>query len=60
MPRALFWFRWGAAWTWITGILLGGLIYYHAKIVLFEDPTDPEQSVALAGHRAGHRWRSAS
>jgi uncharacterized membrane protein len=38
-PRALFWFRWGAAWTWITGILLGGLVYYHSKIV-FEDPMD--------------------
>ncbi len=39
MPRALFWFRWGAAWTWITGILLGGLIYYHGRQV-FEDPMD--------------------
>lgn len=39
MPRALFWFRWGAAWTWITGILLGGLVYYHSRIV-FEDPMD--------------------
>src|SRR3954453_7312097 len=38
MPRALYWFRWGAAWTWITGILLAGLIYYHGRIV-FEDPT---------------------
>lgn len=37
MPRALFWFRWGAAWTWITGILLAGLVYYHSRIV-FEDP----------------------
>ena len=37
MPRALYWFRWGAAWTWFTGILLGGLIYYHGRIV-FEDP----------------------
>ena len=36
LPRALFWFRWGAAWTWITGILLAGLIYYQAKEVLFE------------------------
>lgn len=35
-PRALFWFRWGAAWTWITGILLAGLVYYQAKTVLFE------------------------
>ena len=38
MPRALYWFRWGAFWTWITGILLGGLIYYHGKVV-FEDPS---------------------
>lgn len=37
MPRALFWFRWGAAWTWITGILLAGLIYYQTRTVLFED-----------------------
>ena len=22
MPRALYWFRWGAAWTWVTGVLL--------------------------------------
>jgi len=36
MPRALFWFRWGAAWTWITGILLAGLVYYQAAQVLFE------------------------
>jgi uncharacterized membrane protein len=40
MPRALFWFRWGAAWTWITGLLLGGLLYYHGRQA-FEDPTAP-------------------
>jgi len=28
MPRALYWFRWGAAYTWITGIFLAGLVYY--------------------------------
>lgn len=28
MPRALYWFRWGAAWTWITGILMLGTVYY--------------------------------
>lgn len=27
MPRALFFFRWGAAWTWITGVLLWALLY---------------------------------
>ena len=28
MPRALFWFRWGAAFTWITGVILLGMVYY--------------------------------
>lgn len=37
MPRALYWFRWGAAWTWLTGVVLMGLIYYHSKVV-FADP----------------------
>jgi uncharacterized membrane protein len=34
MPRALFWFRWGAAWTWITGVLLLMLVYYHGKLTI--------------------------
>src|SRR2546426_12112023 len=29
MPRALFWFRWGAAWTWVTGVLLLLLVFWH-------------------------------
>jgi uncharacterized membrane protein len=28
MPRALFWFRWGAAYTWITGVLLLAMLYW--------------------------------
>src|SRR6266571_173084 len=28
MPRALFWFRWGAAFTWILGVLLLGIVFY--------------------------------
>src|SRR5215468_2034118 len=32
-PRALYWFRWGAAWTWITGFLLILLVFYHGQIV---------------------------
>jgi uncharacterized membrane protein len=47
MPRALFWFRWGAAWTWITGILLAGLVYYHSRIV-FEDPSNGNPWLWLA------------
>lgn len=34
VPRALFWFRWGAAWTWITGVLLLSLVFYHSRAFL--------------------------
>jgi uncharacterized membrane protein len=34
LPRALFWFRWGAAWTWITGVLMLLLVFYHGEITL--------------------------
>jgi uncharacterized membrane protein len=36
MPRALFWFRWGAAFTWVTGILLLGMVYYMSTALLFD------------------------
>jgi uncharacterized membrane protein len=37
MPRALFWFRWGAAWTWVTGLLLLLLVFYHGGIMFDGD-----------------------
>jgi uncharacterized membrane protein len=37
MPRALFWFRWGAAWTWITGVLLLTIVFYHGGIMFDGD-----------------------
>jgi len=36
MPRALYWFRWGALYTWVTGILLLGLVYYMGGLFLDE------------------------
>lgn len=33
MPRALWWFRWGAAWTWATGVILLMITFYHGKMV---------------------------
>src|SRR5213594_1294794 len=33
MPRALYWFRWGAAWTWVTGVLLLLIVFYHGQVV---------------------------
>lgn len=43
MPEELVWFKWEAATTWISGIILLGLAY-HAGGLLVE----PEQSVGLA------------
>lgn len=37
LPRALYWFRWGAMWTWITGILLLGLVYYHGNAIFVDE-----------------------
>jgi uncharacterized membrane protein len=38
MPQALHWFRWEAALTWISGILLFALLYYHGGyLISFED-----------------------
>jgi uncharacterized membrane protein len=31
MPRALYWFRWGAFWTYLFGILMLLLVFYHGK-----------------------------
>ncbi|TAH34603.1 MAG: hypothetical protein EYC70_16865 [Planctomycetota bacterium] len=47
MPRALFWFRMGAATTWITGVLLFGLVYMMSpavmqSTVLLDDGTTKE------------------
>jgi uncharacterized membrane protein len=31
MPRALYWFRWGAAYTWVTGVLLLWVVYWSGN-----------------------------
>lgn len=36
MPRALYWFRWGAAWTWITGLVLLLYAFYYNSMLLDE------------------------
>lgn len=47
MPRTLYWFRWGAAWTWVTGILLAGLVYYMSPNLL-----PPESSLSVGAGTA--------
>jgi len=34
LPGKLHWFRWEAALTWLTGILLFVLVYYHGRILV--------------------------
>lgn len=34
MPRALFFFRWGAAYTWVFGVFLLFILYYHGAYFL--------------------------
>jgi uncharacterized membrane protein len=34
MPEKLHWFRWEAAITWLSGILLFALIYYHGQLMV--------------------------
>ena len=43
MPRALFWFRWGAAVTWLSGVTLAMVLYYSGRYgYLLETGTKPE------------------
>ena len=34
LPRTLFWFRWGAAYTWVTGMILLIYIFYYQKVAM--------------------------
>ena len=52
MPRALYWFRWGAAYTWIFGVLLLVLVFYHTPNLMegqVEIPAGGWAVVAIAG-----------
>ncbi len=37
MPRALYWFRWGAVYTWTSGILLAAFVYYSVDNLVKKD-----------------------
>ncbi len=56
MPRALFWFRWGAAFTWLTGVALMMIIYYSGPYLFSADnplagtkPSGSDWGAAFAG-----------
>jgi uncharacterized membrane protein len=48
LPRALYFFRWGAAYTWITGILLLLILYYHPfKSIMVQPEHAADAGMAL-------------
>ena len=38
MPRTLYFFRWGAAWTWLTGVVLLYVLYWHGSLSMGASP----------------------
>src|SRR5476651_903846 len=49
MPRAIYWFRWGAAYTFITGLLLFGLVYSMGGALVPQDVSAKVGAVAATG-----------
>src|SRR5438477_12594473 len=49
MPRALYGFGWGAAYTFITGILLLLLVYGHGGLMVEPDLTFRQAGVGAVG-----------
>jgi uncharacterized membrane protein len=49
LPRALYFFRWGAAYTWVSGFLLLGLVYYMNGQALMSDELGQGKSAMFAG-----------
>ncbi|MFM2081383.1 MAG: hypothetical protein RL380_74 [Verrucomicrobiota bacterium] len=50
LNKTLHWFKWESGITWITGILLFGLMYYHGSMLInFEDsPLSLKASIGLS------------
>ena len=46
LPRTLYFFRWGAAYTWLSGVLLLGIVYYMGGAMV-EGATDPSQATMI-------------
>ncbi len=48
MPKTLHWFKWEAAFTWVSGMFLLGVVYYLSGGVLLLDPSRPEIGLGAA------------
>ncbi|MEY2429561.1 MAG: hypothetical protein QOJ40_2446, partial [Verrucomicrobiota bacterium] len=47
MPEKLHWFRWEAAITWLSGILLLFMVYYHGGLMINFDDSPISQRTAV-------------
>jgi uncharacterized membrane protein len=45
MPRALYWFRWGAAYTWVSGFFLAGIVYYSVDNLVKKDVVTDQAAI---------------
>jgi uncharacterized membrane protein len=45
----LYWFRWGAVYTWVSGVLLAGLVYWSVDTLVQRDPTGAARIPHMAG-----------
>jgi uncharacterized membrane protein len=48
MPRALYWFRWGAAYTWFSGFFLLAFNYYMVPAQMANDPTQSNTAIIIS------------
>ena len=57
LPRALYFFRWGAAYTWITGILLMGMVFtMHKENMVSATGVAGDELAALQGKAVMVGW----
>ena len=47
MPKTLHWFRWEAALTWLSGIVLLGMVYYQGGLMVSFDDSRIGQGAAI-------------
>ncbi len=52
MPRALYFFRWGALFTWLSGLLLIGLVYHLGGLMVGSDSTPAQRGLAFGASQA--------
>jgi uncharacterized membrane protein len=48
LPRRLHWFKWEAAFTWLSGFLLMGLVYYKGSLLVDPDVRELTHGTAVA------------